>query len=193
LCVVACVATACDEPTADTKGDDAPDATEAARDTKPTPEGGYDEHCGTAPDGADEARDAGVDAVGNGPPPPTCASCADIEITMTASPSVTADSLVTFTVTVTNHGPATASSVQPAIVKPASFTFIFAELGCQPVSGTQIFCNLSPMTSGETKTRTIKAKATTVGTFVSSAAVFSANDPNPSNDKTGSATTLVSP
>lgn len=111
----------------------------------------------------------------------------DLAITKTASPSpVTAGTALTYTITVTNNGPSTASGVDVTDVLPAALSIPQTPLaaGCTYSAGTHtVTCRLTGLAPGASTTRTIVATvdATFVGAIANTASVLplagSATDP----------------
>jgi len=120
---------------------------------------------------------------------------ADLSITKTDSPDpVIAGSPLTYTLTVTNSGPASASSVSVVDTLPASVTFVSAAgvLFTCSNAGNTVTCTTPTLGVG-TSTITINVTApTTAGTIFNSATVSAATpDPNTANNNTGAIGTTV--
>lgn len=126
------------------------------------------------------------------------ASAADMAASVTVSPGTigtAATQNLTYTVTVENHGPAPASSVQMTDALPASITFVSANAtGGGTCSGTAtVTCSWAAFTAAQAETVTIVATANApssnvVNTVTVSNALL---DPNSANNS-ATATTYVS-
>ncbi len=109
----------------------------------------------------------------------------DVSVTKSDNPDpVAVGQVVSYTITVRNNGPGTATSVQLTDIHPASFRFLGGELGCTPTSTTQVSCNLGSMAAGASITKRIHFQPTVAGSMSNSATVFSLGDPNMSNNMT---------
>jgi uncharacterized repeat protein (TIGR01451 family) len=126
-----------------------------------------------------------------GPPPTT----ADLAITKTVNRmSGRTGEPLTYTITVTNHGPATAVSPTVTDAFSKSVKLVSAHTGTGSCSvRPPLTCNLDSIPSGGTETITVIAKPTSIGTLRNSATVQSATpDPNAANNL-AHATTNVHP
>jgi uncharacterized repeat protein (TIGR01451 family) len=120
---------------------------------------------------------------------------ADLSITKTASPNpVTVGSNLTYTLTVANAGPASATGVVASDNLPSGVTLVSVTPSQGTCSGTTaITCNLGTLAAGATATVAIVVTPTAVETLVNSATVNSnATDANPGNN-TSTATVSVLP
>lgn len=119
---------------------------------------------------------------------------ADLAITKTGSPNpATVGQKVTYTVKVTNNGPAAASGVTMTDTLPSSVTFgsASASQGSCSNSAGKVTCSLGSLAVGGSATVTITVTPNTVGTVTNTATVSSsAPDPNTANNS-ASATTQV--
>ena len=128
---------------------------------------------------------------------------ADLEVTKTDSPDpVTAGSNLTYTITLTNHGPSDAQTVQVSDTLPAGTTFVSLSApggwSCTTPavgSGGTVTCSISTLSAGAAPVFTLVVN---VGAGVadntvlsnSATATSATTDPNPGNE-TGTATTTV--
>jgi uncharacterized repeat protein (TIGR01451 family) len=118
---------------------------------------------------------------------------ADLSITKTDSPDpVLAGQNLTYTITVTNGGPSTATGVTVTDTLPAGVTFVSATPSQGSCSGTStVTCNLGSLTNGASATITIIVTPTTTGTISNTASVTSGvTDPNTSNNSASQSTTV---
>jgi uncharacterized repeat protein (TIGR01451 family) len=128
-----------------------------------------------------------------GPPPG-----ADLSVVKTGPATGHVGQPITYTITATNNGPATANGVVVTDTLPKNTGFGSASAtqgSCAPRPHSQaIDCTVGTMASGATATITIVAKPTTKGTFVNTATIkaTSPTDPNAANN-TSSVTTSVTP
>ena len=118
---------------------------------------------------------------------------ADLAVVKSDSPDpVAVGSNLAYTVTVTNNGPATSTSVVLTDTLPVSTTFVTStpSQGSCSQSGGTVTCNLGSLANGATATVTIVVTPTTTGTITNNATSTSATtDPDAGND---SATTTTS-
>src|ERR1700722_19869935 len=119
---------------------------------------------------------------------------ADMAITKTGSPNpVLQGSTLTYTLGVTNNGPASATLVNVTDTLPSQVSFVSASSSqgsCSQASGT-VTCSLGTMASGATATVTIAVTATTLSQAFNTATV-TATEPDPvSSNNTASTTTLI--
>lgn len=129
------------------------------------------------------------------PPPPQ----ADLVVTKTGPDASGPDTDVTFTIVLTNGGPATATNVVLQDVLPSGVTFVALTnsnpaLTCStPATGTEgtVTCNAPTLAAGASATLnlTVHLPAATPATYTNTATVASDNDPNEEND--ASTTTLT--
>ncbi len=118
---------------------------------------------------------------------------ADLRITKTSSAAaVTTGSNVTYTLTVTNLGPASSGGVVVTDTLPASLSYVSASPSPASVSGQVVTWNLGTLASGASTTLTVTAKANQGGITVQNTATVSATTPDPNMaNNTAYATTQV--
>jgi uncharacterized repeat protein (TIGR01451 family) len=119
----------------------------------------------------------------------------DLAVTKTDAPDpVLAGQQLTYTVKVTNNGPAAATGVTVSDSLPAGVTFVSATSTQGSCSGTStITCSLGAVLAGGSATVTIKVRPTTPGTITNTASVSAdGSDPSPGNNS-ATATTKVNP
>jgi uncharacterized repeat protein (TIGR01451 family) len=118
---------------------------------------------------------------------------ADLSITKSDSPDpVTVGSNLTYTITVKNNGPSTATGVTMTDPLPATVTFVSATPSQSNCTGTAtVTCNLGSLTNGASATVTIVVTPTQAGSL-SNTATVAANetDPNLSNNSATEPTTV---
>jgi uncharacterized repeat protein (TIGR01451 family) len=122
---------------------------------------------------------------------PLLGAPADISVTKTVSPtSITPPGDLTYTVTVNNAGPNTATGVTVTDTLPAQLSFVSAVASQGVCTGVStITCSLGSITMGGSATVTIVGHATSAGGAIvnTATATGSFTDPNP-GDNTASAT-----
>jgi uncharacterized repeat protein (TIGR01451 family) len=122
------------------------------------------------------------------------ATAADLSVAVTDAPDpVTVGGNLTYTITVTNAGPAAATGVTLTDTLPAGVTFVSATGGVTPVGNTLTF-NLGSLAAGGVGASvTVVVRPTTAGTITGRADVSAAEaDPNAANN-TDAETTAVNP
>jgi len=133
---------------------------------------------------------------------PVVAATSDLAITKTDSPDpVNAGSPLTYTITVSNAGPNTATNVVVTDALPAGVTFssvTTSQGSCTapPVGGTgTVTCSigsLSPPTPPQQATITLVVRPTVGGTITNTAVVTSDEfDPNMANNRASQSTTVI--
>jgi uncharacterized repeat protein (TIGR01451 family) len=97
----------------------------------------------------------------------------DLSLTLSDAPDpVSVGSTLTYTLTVSNGGPATATSVKLTNTLPAGVTFLSASPGGYVVNGNVIsFPSLGDLGSGSTVTATIQVRPDAPGTITNNASV----------------------
>jgi uncharacterized repeat protein (TIGR01451 family) len=120
---------------------------------------------------------------------------ADLAVVKTGPATGHVGQAMTYTIRVTNNGPATATGVTVTDRLPKNAGFGSASSGCSPKPKQQlVVCTVGTMAKGATATITITVKPTTKGAFTDTATV-SATSPNDpvSGNNTSSVTTTVTP
>jgi uncharacterized repeat protein (TIGR01451 family) len=115
---------------------------------------------------------------------------ADLAVTKTDSPDpVAVGSTLTYTVNVTNNGPADATGVMLADTLPAGATFVAAtsSQGSCTHSGGTVTCTLGTLANGATASVTITVTPTTMGILTNTASVTS-ETPDPQADNNSAST-----
>jgi len=128
------------------------------------------------------------------PGPHSASICTDLAITKSGSPNpVLQNQTLTYTLTVTNNGPQTATGVVAEDTLPAQVTYVSSSSSqgtCSATAGI-VTCNIGTMLSSAMVTITITATATTPSQALNTAVVNSATpDPLLSNN-TATVTTLI--
>ena len=117
----------------------------------------------------------------------------DLAVTKSDFPDpVAIDCPLTYTITVTNNGTDTASSVTIQDILPPAVDFVSASSGCTPIGG-DVYCDVGSLAVGTTKTVTVTVIPRAIGTLTNFTYVVS--DGNETNwaDNTTSITTTVAP
>lgn len=117
---------------------------------------------------------------------------ADLSITKTAAPtgSMPAGSNLTYTLTVTNHGPNPAFGARVTDTLPAGVTFVSATASQGSCSGPN--CSLGDMSSGASATVRIVVRPTAAGVITNRANVAGDQpDLNPTNDQATYSTNVL--
>jgi uncharacterized repeat protein (TIGR01451 family) len=116
---------------------------------------------------------------------------ADLSIAKTDSPDpATTGHNLTYTITVTNHGPSNAAGVTVSDTLPAGVAFVSASSGCSNSSGT-VTCNLGAINNGASASVTIVVKPNATGALSNTASVTSSTfDPNTANNSATQSTTV---
>ncbi|HLX71756.1 MAG TPA: SdrD B-like domain-containing protein, partial [Verrucomicrobiae bacterium] len=123
----------------------------------------------------------------------TVTPVADLAVGKSATASVLATSNLTYTISVTNFGPSSASSVVVTDALPAGVTFVSASGNGVNNSGV-VNWSLGTLANGAVSNVTVTVTAPTSGTLSNTASVTSpTSDPNSTNNVTPSVTTTVTP
>ena len=110
---------------------------------------------------------------------------ADVSITKTGPASVAGNSNFTYTITVSNAGPQSASNVVVTDTLPLGLTFVSATPSQGNCAGTStVICTLGAIASGGTATIALTVTAPTSGSFTNTATVTNTpeTDPTPANN-----------
>ena len=125
----------------------------------------------------------------------TFVSGADLSIAKTDDPDpVLVGDTLTYTLTVTNNGPAVSTGVTTTDVLPSSVAFVSvtSTAGTCTESGGVVTCSLGGLAVGQTVTSTIVVIPTAAGAITNAASV-SGNEPDPdSSNNSVTQTTFVS-
>ncbi|QVW36135.1 S8 family serine peptidase [Geobacter sulfurreducens] len=113
----------------------------------------------------------------------TPSATADIAVAASGAPSTSfVGELVTYTVSVINYGPETATEVTVTDPIPAGATFVSASPGCA-LSGSTVTCNIGTLAVGGSVSYTIVLSPTLAGTLSNTfQAAGLTNDPAPGNN-----------
>ncbi|NVN90135.1 MAG: S8 family serine peptidase [Desulfuromonadales bacterium] len=119
---------------------------------------------------------------------------ADLGISMSQIPaSPVAGNDMTYTLTVTNHGPSPATGVMAIDQLPTGVTFVSASTGCSQ-SGETVTCNLGALALDATAIIQVVVNPPSAGVLTSSAQVSSAvSDPNSANNNASVIVTATDP
>ena len=134
----------------------------------------------SAPIGAAITDNQGLGTITNDDGP-----IADVSIAKTGPSSVAGETDFTYTITVNNAGPQTASNVVVTDVLPPALTFVSATPSQGTCSGTTtITCTLGAVASGGSATISLTVTAPRSGSFTNTATVANApeTDPTPGNN-----------
>ena len=101
---------------------------------------------------------------------------------------------MTYTLTVTNHGPDTANAVQVTDTLPSGVAFVSDTSSQGTCSGNAtVTCNLGDLASGATATVTIVVETTVAGSLTNQASVTSSSSDSNASNNSASTTTTVEP
>ena len=124
------------------------------------------------------------------------AAAADLTLTKVASSEpVGSGSILTYTLTVSNRGPSTATGVRVTDTLPDGLLYVSSSASqgtCE--GGRTVTCSLGQLASGASARVTIDVRATRPGAFTNTAEVDGGQaDANPGNDRASATTTVVPP
>ena len=116
----------------------------------------------------------------------------DLSITKTGNPAtVNLGDPVTYTLTVTNHGPETATDVVVTDTLPETVTVTNVTPTSCTQADSQVTCNLGNLSNGDSRTITLAVNTSSAGTVENTAAVSQqGQDPNPGNNSATVATVV---
>src|SRR5262249_48589635 len=99
---------------------------------------------------------------------------------------------LTYTITVTNNGPSTATGVRLTDALPAATTFVSATPTLGSCTGTStVSCNIGTLANGASATVTIVVIPTIAGSISNTATVTSGTTDNTTSNNSATATTRV--
>ena len=118
---------------------------------------------------------------------------ADVGISQVATPNPsTVGGDVTFTLSVTNSGPATATSVTMFDTLPAGASLVSASAGCSQASGT-VTCSVGTLAAGSGVQLSVVVRPAAAGSYTNNASVTAAeDDPSTANNASSLAFTVQS-
>lgn len=117
---------------------------------------------------------------------------ADVAVTKTGPTTANLGSLVTYAITVRNHGPGTASGVVVTDTLPVGLTFVGASGGATATGGVVRWPAILSLPSGMVQTFSLTARVDGAGLLTNLAAAASlSSDPDPSNNNGSAATSRV--
>ncbi|WP_040549672.1 carboxypeptidase regulatory-like domain-containing protein [Pedosphaera parvula] len=117
---------------------------------------------------------------------------ADIAVLKTGNATVLAGGNLTYTITVTNLGPSTASNVVVSDTLPLSVTFVNASNGGIPTGNVVNWPAIDSLANGAVTNFTVTVQAPASGSFTNTAsATSSTGDPVPSNNDGSSSNSIV--
>ena len=121
-------------------------------------------------------------------------SAPDISITKTGPATDIAGTAISYTLTASNAGPGTATSVVVTDSLPASISWMSDDCGAGPPTGNNLTWSIGDLASGSATTCTINATiaSTFLGTATNTAAIFSSSiDTNVANNTAAHETTIT--
>ena len=117
----------------------------------------------------------------------------DLSVAMTATPNpVPVGATLTYAISVTNLGSASATSVIVADTLPAGVRLLTASPGCTS-SGANITCTAGSLAPAQTAAFTVNVVTFTPGQITNSVAASSSGDSAPANNTAAAATVVVTP
>jgi uncharacterized repeat protein (TIGR01451 family) len=114
---------------------------------------------------------------------------ADLEVSISGSPDpVVIGGSLTYTIVVTNHGPADATNVLLTDNLPAGVVYVSDDSGCSHTAGV-VTCNLGGIANGASRTVQIVVNVTATGALENTASA-TADQPDPSPGNNSDTTTI---
>jgi uncharacterized repeat protein (TIGR01451 family) len=122
----------------------------------------------------------------------TVQAIADLSVSVSEAPNpVLVGSNLTYSVTITNKGPSTATGVVVTDVLPVGTSFVSASTGCQATNNTAV-CNIGTLLSGASATATYVVTGTKVGAITNIASVVGVeSDPYLTNNTATTVSTVA--
>ncbi|MCI0437240.1 MAG: Ig-like domain-containing protein [Gemmatimonadetes bacterium] len=115
---------------------------------------------------------------------------ADIQVTKSGPATVDAGGAISYSLTITNHGPSPAANVVLTDQLPGNAAFVSATGGAVPVSGVLTW-NIGNLGAGNSNSQTVVVTAPAAGTVVNNASgTTSTGDPNGANNAAQTSTTV---
>jgi uncharacterized repeat protein (TIGR01451 family) len=103
---------------------------------------------------------------------------ADLAVAKTGAPAVLAGAPLTYTLTVTNHGPFDATGVVLTDTLPGSATFLSASPECSHGGGVTVTCNVSDLANQATAVFTVTVTAPGVGGTITNTVTVTGDGPD---------------
>lgn len=119
----------------------------------------------------------------------------DVQVSMTSAPNpVMAGQNITYTMSVSNVGTATASNVRATVILPAEASFVSADAGCiYNANVAAVTCTIASLNASTSVTRVVVAKIAAAGNYAAVAStVFDGTDSLVSNNVAGTQLTVSS-
>jgi uncharacterized repeat protein (TIGR01451 family) len=125
----------------------------------------------------------------------TIGALVDLQLGLSDAPDpVDTNALLTYTITVVNAGPSTATQVLVTDTLPPSSSFVSASAGCNPPAAGVIVCNLGTLLPGGSAMLNVVVKPAATGTIETNASVVAVEaDPIGANNSAATSTVVLSP